>query len=99
MITVLAVPSALIAGQIPEFDSPVKVKAGGEEVAVEAPGYAAPCVANVDGDGVEDLLVGQFRGGKISFYKGSRDEFGSLSFAKHQWLMAGDEPAAVPGVW
>ena len=39
-------------------------------VRVEAPGYASPCWADVDGDGKKDLLVGQFKDGKIRVFKG-----------------------------
>jgi len=30
--------------------------------------YAAPLMTDWDGDGLEDLLVGQFDGGRIRFY-------------------------------
>ena len=69
--------------------------AGGEPVCVEAPGYAAPCWADVDGDGHKDLLVGQFNNGRIKVYKG--DKAGKL--AKGEWLQAGGKTATVPGVW
>jgi hypothetical protein len=51
-----------------EFQPPVRLKADGLPVRVESPGYAAPCWADIDGDGKKDLLVGQFHGGKIHFY-------------------------------
>ena len=41
-----------------EFASPVRLKAEGELIKVESPGYAAPCLADMDGDGKKDLLVG-----------------------------------------
>jgi hypothetical protein len=31
--------------------------------------YAAPCVVDWDGDGVKDLILGQFSNGSIRFYK------------------------------
>jgi hypothetical protein len=31
--------------------------------------YAAPCVADWDGDGVKDLILGQFTNGSIRFYR------------------------------
>ena len=91
--------AALSAGETYEFEAPEMLTAGGEAILTEAPGYAAPCLADIDGDGVRDLLVGQFKGGKIGFYKGVKSESGKLEFAKHQWLQAGGEDALVPGVW
>jgi hypothetical protein len=78
-----------------EFAPPVRVKAGGAPIRVEAPGFAAPCLADVDGDGVPDLLVGQFHQGKIHFCKG----LGGGKFAKPTFLQADGKPAEVPGVW
>ena len=79
----------------PRFHPPVRLKAGGVPIRVESPGYAAPCLADVDGDGKLDLLVGQFSGGKIRVYKG----LGGGKFAKGTWLKAGGKAAEVPGVW
>src|SRR2546422_2194933 len=78
-----------------EFAPPVRLKAGGVAIRVESPGFASPCLADVDGDGKLDLLVGQFSGGKIQFFKG----LGSGKFAKGAWLQAEGKPAEVPGVW
>ena len=46
----------------------VKLEAGGKPIDVEI-GHAAPFYADMDGDGVKDLLVGQFGGGKLRIYK------------------------------
>jgi len=78
-----------------EFAPPVRLKAGGVAIRVESPGYASPCLADVDGDGKLDLLVGQFNQGKIRFFKG----LGGGEFAKGAWLQAEGKPAEVPGVW
>ncbi len=78
-----------------DFDTPVRMAAEGESVKVEAPGYAAPCWADVDGDGKKDLLVGQFHDGKIKVYK----NLGSGKLAKGEWLQADGQVAVVPGVW
>lgn len=82
-------------GYAATFDSPVQMKGGGEAVRVESPGYAAPCWADVNGDGLKDLLVGQFAGGKIRVFKNEGD--GKL--ASGEWLQAGGQVAEVPGVW
>jgi FG-GAP-like repeat len=91
--------STLLVGLSPtssaEFQTPVRLKADGVPVRVEGPGYAAPCWADIDGDGKKDLLIGQFNGGKIRVYKNLGD--GRLAAA--QWLKAEGAVAEVPGVW
>lgn len=78
-----------------EFEAPVRLKAEGKEVRVESPGYAAPCWADIDGDGKKDLLVGQFHGGKILVYR----NLGDGKLAAGEWLKADGAVAEVPGVW
>ena len=78
-----------------KFERPVRLKAGGVAVRVEAPGYAAPCWADVDGDGKKDLLVGQFNKGKIRVFK----NLGDAKLAEGVWLQAEGQAAEVPGVW
>jgi hypothetical protein len=78
-----------------EFERPVRLKAAGALVRVESPGYAAPCWADVDGDGKKDLLVGQFNKGKIRVFK----NLGDGKLAAGAWLQAEGHDAEVPGVW
>lgn len=78
-----------------EFEKPIRVQADGKPVRVEAPGYAAPCWADVDGDKRKDLLVGQFAQGKIRVYR----NLGGGKLAAGEWLEAGGKVAEVPGVW
>ena len=93
--------SAMLAGgaaataAAAEFEPPVRLEAGGAAVRVESPGYAAPCWADIDGDGRNDLLVGQFNGGKIRVFKG----LGEGQLAAGEWLKAEGAVAEVPGVW
>ncbi len=44
-----------------ELKAPIRLESGGKPIDV-AGGHAAPAVADVDGDLVPDLLVGQFIG-------------------------------------
>ena len=82
-----------------EFETPVRIKAGDDFVSVEAPGYACPTFADVDGDGQSDLVVGQFKNGHMQFCRNVADQNEPPRFATAQWLMSGDKRAEVPGVW
>ena len=79
----------------PEFTKPQMMKADGKIIQVESPGHAAPCLADVTGDGKTDLLVGQFEKGKIKVYPGDAEG----GFKEGQWLKAGGKTAEVAGVW
>lgn len=94
----VAGPSALAAGDY-KFNEPSKVLGGDKPIEVESPGYAAPSLADIDNDGVLDMLVGQFKNGKITVYKGSKGEDGRLGFGAGEVLKAGGEDVVIPGVW
>jgi len=55
------------AGLDPELSPPVRIEAAGKPIDTEI-GHAAPFVGDFDGDGVPDLLVGQFGTGKLWIY-------------------------------
>ncbi len=78
-----------------DFQPPVRLKAGDAAVRVESPGYAAPCLADLDGDGKKELLVGQFAKGKIRVFK----HLGEGKCEPGEWLQAEGKVAEVPGVW
>jgi hypothetical protein len=46
---------------------PVRLEAAGKPIDTNV-GHAAPFVCDFDGDGVKDLLVGQFGGGQLLIY-------------------------------
>lgn len=104
VIALLAgIPAAQLAAAQPEtdqkdqsdrFEAPVRMKAEGEYVKVESPGYAAPCWTDANGDQRGDLVVGQFNKGKMKVYLGSEN-----GLTEGQWLRAGGKVAEVPGVW
>lgn len=61
-----------------ELEAPVRIESQGKPIDVTG-GHAAPAVADVDGDKVRDLLVGQFLGegqrmfdAPVRLYKGPR---------------------------
>jgi hypothetical protein len=51
-----------------ELAAPVRIEADGKPIDTEI-GHAAPFVGDVDGDGVDDLLVGQFGQGLLWIYR------------------------------
>jgi hypothetical protein len=93
-----AVPGLLLALRIlpgnGELAPPFLVEAGGRAIDV-AGGNSAPFLHDVDGDGLFDLLVGQFDDGGVRFYRnvGAR---GAPRFADFRYLRAGEELLRVP---
>ncbi len=81
-----------------EFHEPELLKAGDQPIAVESPGYACPTFVDIDGDDLKDLVVGQFKSGKMHAFKntGSNE---APAFAQGDWIRVGDKIAEVPGVW
>ena len=94
-VSTLLLAGGVVTCRAADFESHVRLKGGGEPVRVESPGYAAPCWADIDADGIKDLLVGQFNQGKIKVYKHE----GDAQFATGSWLEAGGKTAEIPGVW
>jgi len=56
-------------GPAKELLPPVRVEAAGKPIDAEKIGHAAPFVADFDGDGIKDLLVGQFHEGILRIYR------------------------------
>ena len=46
------------------LEAPIRIEAAGKPIDTDV-GHAAPWVADFDGDGVQDLLVGQFGNGAL----------------------------------
>jgi hypothetical protein len=91
----LSLALVLCSFQDPLFSAPARMLAADGYVRVESPGWAAPCWQDVDRDGKKDLVVGQFRGGKMRVYR----NLGEGKLAEGRWLEAGGKVAEVPGVW
>jgi len=64
---ILLIIPVLVYAAVPSFRAPVKIQAGGTDLVVAL--MADPFMVDWDGDGVKDLLVGQYTHGKVSFYK------------------------------
>jgi len=52
-----------------ELAAPIRIEAAGKPIDTGEIGHAAPCVADIDRDGIQDLLVGQFRDGILRIYR------------------------------
>jgi hypothetical protein len=72
-----------------DLAAPVRLEAGGKPIDTEI-GHAAPFVYDWDGDGVKDLLVGQFGGGAA----GSTGGRGALSIFHNEGTNAQPKLAA-----
>ena len=86
--------AARVAGLAADLAPPVQVMAGDQPINVDI-GHAAPFYADIDGDGINDLLVGQFGEGKLRIYKntGSNEQ---PQFGEFTWFKAGGDFGKVP---
>lgn len=67
MVTITVFLYSLVLASVPMFKEPVILQADGVNIDVGL--IAEPFMIDWDGDGLTDLLVGQFSPGKVSFYK------------------------------
>lgn len=84
----------VLAVQAGELAPPFLVEADGSAIDVPG-GNSAPFVHDQDGDGLDDLLVGQFEGGGVRLYR-NVGQRGAPRFVKFELLRAGEELLRVP---
>lgn len=90
-----AVGLLLTAGGFAQvFEEPIRIKAAGDYIKTEV-GHSAPYMYDFDGDGVRDLLVGQFGGGKLRVYR-NKGTAGQPDYEAIRWFKAAGEIATVP---
>jgi hypothetical protein len=65
----LALLAAAVFAQTPVFDAPVALEANGTPINVGTGGNASPFMVDWNGDGKQDLLLGQYLSGKVRFYE------------------------------
>jgi len=90
----VAVCAAGLAAQSPELAEPFALKAGDEVINVDI-GHAAPALCDWDGDGLDDLLVGQFGDGKLRIYRnvGTAE---APRYGDFRWFRAGGMTGRIP---
>lgn len=67
--TLLALLAVVALAQTPVFDAPVAIEANGMPINVGTGGNASPFMVDWNGDGRQDLLLGQYLSGKVRFYE------------------------------
>jgi len=86
-VIALLVAAAISIAQLPTFSQPFFVQANGVDLVVSA-SIPDPCVVDWDGDGLKDLIIGQFSSGKIRFYPNSGSNANPV-FTTYTFLQAG----------
>jgi hypothetical protein len=90
----LAVLPAAADDPADELAPPVRIEAAGKPIDT-AIGHAHPLVADFDGDGVNDLLVGQFGDGILWIYR-NEGTHAAPRLAEGVRFQAGGETGRVP---
>ncbi len=91
----LFLTTSLLSPAEPLFQTPFRVKINDDFIVVDAH-HAAPIYDDIDGDGLKELLVGQFQEGRIRLY----ENYGTNErpvFKTFTWLEAGGEEICVGG--
>jgi len=83
----LALLAVVAFAQTPVFDAPVAIEANGVSINVGYGGNASPFVVDWNGDGKQDLLLGQFNGGKVRYYENIGENFAPV-FGDSVYLQA-----------
>jgi hypothetical protein len=86
--------TAIGSGTSDQFEAPFRIRDGQSFIDVDV-GHAAPLMVDFDGDGVPDLLVGQFGEGKLRVYK-NLGTAKAPRFDGFTWFKAGDSEGKIP---
>ena len=95
----LAAPPLEPAPELPDrpayLEAPFRVTAGGAPIVPYA-GHGKPFVTDWDGDGVQDLLVGQFGDGRLRIHLNGAEKNGDWELNESSWFYAEGELGKIP---
>ncbi len=92
---ILAAMMAATMALADDLAQPVHVQAAGQPIDVALVGHSAPFYGDIDGDGIKDLLVGQFNEGQLRIYRNLGTN-SSPRFQDYKWFEAGGALGTVP---
>jgi hypothetical protein len=92
---ILAMALPAVSNRADDLEGPVQLKAGQQPLDVGHGGLAAPCYADFDGDGVNDLLVGEGDEGRLRVYH-NHGANGRPELKDYTWFKAGVDLGRVP---
>lgn len=79
----------------PELAAPEHVLASGEPIDVKRTGHSAPFFGDIDGDGLKDLIVGEYFEGRVRVFK-NQGTPGNPQFSNFEWISTESGNAKVP---
>ena len=82
----------------PIFNNSFEVEVQGDYIRTQKPFYASPTMVDINDDGLQDLVIGQFKNGAMMLLKNT-GKIGAPKFESQTWIMTDGSPATVPGVW
>ena len=86
--------SSSVSAWDPVFEEPFQIETVTGDF--DFASHPDPCIADWDGDGLEDLIVGQFSGGKIKWWK-NVGSLGDPQFSYQGLIYADGSPISVGG--
>ena len=93
-VAVVCFTALVVTTACSKFERPFALTAGGEVIET-GQGHASPFIADFNGDGSRDLLVGQFEGGRLRVYRNMGTDAESR-FEDFEYVRAGNTFASVP---